>query len=156
MAKSFGGVQETTTKVGTKITTGIHEVKIKTVEIVDVPGKDGKPDWKKGNVVFECTKTIEGKDSVGKTIDYQITMPLDWDAVNPGKNGKNTLSNGDKLGKRLIHIFNKVSTSDKKDTVTAAIQKLDLTSITTLMTGLKKLVEGRSIRLLVIADEDRK
>ncbi len=155
MSFSFDQVEEAKQTKGTKISTGVHEVKIKEVKVEEVKGKDGNPDWKKGMVVFEATKTIQGKDSVGKTIDYQITMPKDPSEVKAGNNN-NKLSDGEKLGKRLFHIFNKISTTDKKDTVTATLKKLDLSSIDTLMAGLKKLAEGRSLRIKVIADQDGK
>jgi hypothetical protein len=139
---SFNNVKEEVQKTGTKASTGIHDFKINSIVIEEVQGKNDNPDWKKGKVVFEVTKTIEGKDSVGKTIDYDILFPRDQESA-------------EKLGKRLMHIFSKISTKDKIDNVKSAIQKLDLSSIDTLMAGIKKIADGRSLRLKVVGDKNR-
>ncbi len=142
---SFANTKEEVQKVGTKASTGVHDFKINSITVEEVKGKNDNPDWKKGRVVFEATKTLVGKDlaySVGKTIDYDILFPKDAEAA-------------EKLGKRLLHIFSKVSTKDKVDVVKTAIQKLDLTSIDTLMAGLKKIADGRSLRLKIVGDKDR-
>jgi hypothetical protein len=140
---SFSGVQEAKQSVGTKTSTGIHEFLVKSIDTEVVKGKDGGEDWTKGVVVLETTKTIVGKDSVGKSINYDILFPKDAEGA-------------EKLGKRLIHIFSKVSTAAKVDVVKEAIQKLDLTSIDTLIKGLKKIAEGRSLRMKVVATQDGK
>jgi len=143
MSYSFSNAQEEKQKVGTKASTGIHDFKIKSIETELVTGKDGKEDWTKGVVVLEVTKTIEGRDSVGRTINYDILYP-------------NSQESADKLAKRIIHIFSKVSTTANIDKVKEAIQKLDLTSIETLVKGLKKIAEGRELRLKVVATQDGK
>ena len=143
---SFNNVQEVKQSVGTKVSTGIHEFKILEPTIEDVKGKDGNPDWKKGVVVFECTKSNIAKDldySIGKTINYDIMFPRDAEGA-------------EKLGKRLIHIFSKIATKEKIETVKEAIQKLDLSSIETLMKGLSKIIIGRNIRLKIVATQDGK
>jgi hypothetical protein len=139
---SFNNVKEEVQKTGTKASTGIHDFKINSIVVEEVQGKNDNPDWKKGKVVFEVTKTIEGKDSIGKTIDYDILFPRDQESA-------------EKLGKRLMHIFSKISTKDKIDNVKSAIQKLDLSSIDTLMAGIKKIADGRSLRLKVVGDKNR-
>jgi len=143
---SFNNVQEVKQSVGTKVSTGIHEFKILEPTIEDVKGKDGNPDWKKGVVVFECIKSNQAKDldySTGKTINYDIMFPRDAEGA-------------EKLGKRLIHIFSKIATKEKIETVKEAIQKLDLSSIETLMKGLSKIIIGRNIRLKIVATQDGK
>jgi hypothetical protein len=137
----FANIEEVKQKTSVKISTGIHEVKIVSVDVEEVKGKDGKEDWKKGSVVFECTKTNEGRDSVGKTIKYDILYPQDEVGF-------------EKLGKRLIHIFSKISTKEKIGVVKQAIQKMDFNSIEELVKCLKKLAEGRSLRLKVVATQD--
>lgn len=143
---SFGNVQEEKAKQGVKATTGIHEFKVVDVFTEEVKGKDGAANWKKGVVVLECTKSIVAKDleySVGKTINYDILYPKDQESA-------------EKTGKRLIHMFSKISTKDKIETVKLVIQKLDLTSIDTLMEGLSKIIKGRSLRLKVVCTQDGK
>lgn len=143
---SFNNVQEVKQSVGTKTSTGIHEFLIKSIDTEVVKGKDGKEDWTKGVVVFECTKSNIAKDldySIGKTINYDIMFPRDAEGA-------------EKLGKRLIHIFSKIATKEKIETVKEAIQKLDLSSIETLMKGLSKIITGRNIRLKIVATQDGK
>jgi len=143
---SFNNVQEVKQSVGTKTSTGIHEFLIKSIDTEVVKGKDGKEDWTKGVVVLECTKSNVAKDleySVGKTINYDIMFPRDAEGA-------------EKLGKRLIHIFSKIATTANTEKVKEAIQKLDLTNIDTLIKGLKKIAEGRYLRLKVVATQDGK
>lgn len=146
MGFSFKDTQEEVAKVGVKASVGIHEFKIKEIKVEEIKGKDGKDDWEKGSVIFEVIKSNIAKDldySIGKTIEYSILFPKDQEGA-------------EKLGKRLIHIFSKVSTKDKIDTIKEAIKKLDLTSIKTLIEGLKKIAEGRSLRLKIVADQEGK
>lgn len=140
---SFSKTEEVKQTVGVKASTGIHEFKIVSVDIIEIKGKDGNPDWEKGQLNLVCTKTIEGKDSVGKTMNYDILYPKDEEGA-------------EKLGKRLMHILSKVSTKDKIETVKDSIKKLDLTSIKSLMNGIKKIVENRSLRLKIVANREGK
>lgn len=140
---SFNNIQEVKPTVGTRASTGIHHFLVKSVEVETVKGKDNNPDWEKGVVTFEVTKTLVGKDSVGKIITYDIMFPRDQVGA-------------EKLGKRLIHIFSKISTSDKVEKVKEAIQKLDLSSISTLVKGLEKIAKGRQLKLKVVGDQERK
>lgn len=143
MGFSFEKTEEEVRTGGIKASVGIHDFKVKEIKVEEVKGKEDRPDWKKGVVVFEATKTIAGKDSIGKTMDYSILFPNSEEAA-------------EKLGKRLLHIFSKVSTKDKIDLVKQSIKKLDLTSIDTLMAGLKKIADGRSLRLKIVRDRDGK
>lgn len=138
---SFNNVEEAQ-QSGIKASTGVHDFKLASIGVEVVKGKGDAADWKKGVVVFEAIKTLEGRNSVGKTMDYDILFPKDEEGA-------------EKLGKRLLHIFSKISTKDKIDTVKAAIKKLDLTDIDTLMAGLKKIAEGRSLRLKIVGNKDR-
>lgn len=141
---SFSTIKEEASNGGkrSRISTGIHDCLIQAVTLVDVTGKDGNPDWKKVVVEFKATKSYQGENSEGLNLFYDIKFP---------NNQENSL----KLGKRLMHIFNKVGGKNKITEASKYINEMSLPDIETIHKQLTKFV-GKSVRLKIVADQNRK
>jgi hypothetical protein len=145
----FGNTKEEVKTPGIRISPGIHHVKIKSIELTEWKDKLDNVN-KKGVILFECIKTLEGTDSVGKEMPFDLMWPRV--VPTPTEEDKKKVEN---FQKRLMHMFNKCAGSAKVEAVTSYINKLRVSNIDELVAELKKNFEGKEINILVIATDGK-
>lgn len=146
----FGNTKEEIKTPGIRIAPGIHHVKIKSIELTEWKDKLDNVN-KKGVILFECIKTLEGTDSVGKEYPFDLMWPKVEAVPTPESTTK-----VENFQKRLMHMFNKCGGTVHVEAITSYINKLRVSNIDELVAELKKNFEGKEINVLVIASLNEK
>lgn len=146
----FGNTKEEIKTPGIRIAPGIHHVKIKSIELTEWKDKLDNIN-KKGVILFECLQTIEGTESIGKEMPFDLMWPRVEEKPTP--EGTTKVEN---FQKRLMHMFNKCGGTAQVEAITSYINKLRVANIDELVAELKKNFESKELRVLVIATLNEK
>lgn len=136
---NFGNSKEEVKKGRTRVSCGVHHVKIESFEL-----KAYDSGFKKVIVHLSCVKTLQGLDSAGLIGQFDIIMPT-------GKTQESLEKNADTFMKRLRHIFNKCAGSAKIDSINTWFDKLSVESIEELATKFEAAFKGKEMHLKFIA-----